>query len=229
MIANQALPADFPSAELVTPKQVIFKSDDGLEIHGQLFVPPGRTAPGPALIFTHGGSMRQMMLGFHYMQYYHNAYAENQYLASLGYAVLSVNYRTGIMYGRAFRMAPKTGWRGGSEYKDVVAGAQYLRSLPYVDENKIGLWGGSYGGYLTAMGLARRPGCGVRGQPPGIASRIVGLHFSHVTALGALHTCWPQYPSLGPATQCAEIVRRDNFRIGSIVQDDVEKRAVHIR
>ena len=155
MIAKQALPADFPSAELVTPKQVIFKSDDGLEIHGQLFVPPGRTAPGPALLFTHGGSMRQMMLGFHNMQYYHNAYAENQYLASLGYVVLSVNYRTGIMYGRAFRMAPKTGWRGGSEYKDVVAGAQYLRSLPYVDAKKIGLWGGSYGGYLTAMGLAR--------------------------------------------------------------------------
>ena len=155
MIAKAALPADFPSAELVTPKQVIFKSGDGLEIHGQLFVPPGRTTPGPALIFTHGGSMRQMMLGFHNMYYYHNAYAENQYLASLGYVVLSVNYRTGIMYGRAFRMAPNTGWRGGAEYQDVVAGAMYLRSLPMVDAKKIGLWGGSYGGYLTAMGLAR--------------------------------------------------------------------------
>lgn len=155
MIAKEALPTDFPSAELVTPKQVLFKSEDGLEIHGQLFVPPGRIAPGPALIFTHGGSMRQMMLGFHNMGYYHNAYAENQYLASLGYVVLSVNYRTGIMYGRAFRMAPNTGWRGGAEYQDVAAGAKYLRSLAYVDAQKIGLWGGSYGGYLTAMGLAR--------------------------------------------------------------------------
>jgi dipeptidyl aminopeptidase/acylaminoacyl peptidase len=155
MIAKQALPADFPSAQLVTPQQVVFKSADGLEIHGQLFLPAGRATPGPALIFTHGGSMRQMMLGFHNMYYYHNAYAENQYLASLGYVVLSVNYRTGIMYGRAFRMAPNTGWRGGKEYEDVVAGAKYLRSLPYVDAKKIGLWGGSYGGYLTAMGLAR--------------------------------------------------------------------------
>ncbi len=155
MLAGSALPADFPSAELITPKQVIFNSADGLQIHGQLFVPAGRTAPGPALIFTHGGSMRQMMLGFHNMQYYHNAYAENQYLASLGFVVLSVNYRTGIMYGRAFREAPSTGWRGGREYEDVVAGANYLRSLPYVDAKKIGLWGGSYGGYLTAMGLAR--------------------------------------------------------------------------
>ena len=95
-----------------------------------------------------------MMLGFHYMYYYHNAYAMNQYLASLGYVVLSVNYRLGIMYGRAFRAAENAGWRGASEYKDVVAGAKYLQSLPTVDVKKIGLWGGSYGGFLTAMGLA---------------------------------------------------------------------------
>jgi dipeptidyl aminopeptidase/acylaminoacyl peptidase len=155
MIAASALPADFPSAELVVPKQVIFKSEDGLEIHGQLFVPKGRTQPGPALIFTHGGPIRQMMLGFHYMDYYHNAYAMNQYLASQGYVVLSVNYRLGIMYGRAFREAPNSSWRGGSEYKDVTAGARYLETLPTVDKKKLGLWGGSYGGYLTAMGLAR--------------------------------------------------------------------------
>jgi dipeptidyl aminopeptidase/acylaminoacyl peptidase len=95
-----------------------------------------------------------MMLGFHYMEYYHNTYALNQYFASLGYVVLSVNYRTGIMYGRAFREAPRSGWRGGAEYKDIVAAGKYLQSLPTVDAKKIGLWGGSYGGYLTAMGLA---------------------------------------------------------------------------
>src|SRR5207253_707737 len=68
---------------------------------------------------------------------------------------LSVNYRLGIMYGRAFREAANAGWRGSSEYKDVVAGAKYLQSLPIVDAKRIGLWGGSYGGYLTALGLAR--------------------------------------------------------------------------
>jgi len=155
LMAPEALPADFPSKQLVTPKQVVFKSEDGLEIHGQLFVPDGRTRPGPALIFTHGGPVRQMMLGFHYMYYYHNAYAMNQYLASQGYVVLSVNYRLGIMYGRAFREAANASWRGGAEYKDVVAGARFLQSLPTVDSKKIGLWGGSYGGYLTALGLAR--------------------------------------------------------------------------
>jgi dipeptidyl aminopeptidase/acylaminoacyl peptidase len=155
MMASEALPADFPSNQLVVPKQVVFRSEDGLEIHGQLFVPPGRSTAGPALIFTHGGPIRQMMLGFHYMFYYHNAYAMNQYLASQGYVVLSVNYRLGIMYGRAFREAPNSSWRGAAEYKDVLAGAKYLQSLPIVDAKRIGLWGGSYGGYLTALGLAR--------------------------------------------------------------------------
>jgi len=154
MIAKSALPADFPSAQLVTPKQAIFKAEDGWEIHGQLFE-PRQTRRRPALIFIHGGSIRQMMLGFHYMDYYHNAYAMNQYLASRGYVVLSVNYRTGIMYGRHFREVEDGGPRGGAEYKDIVAAGRYLQTLPNVDPKKIGLWGGSYGGYLTAMGLAR--------------------------------------------------------------------------
>lgn len=155
MIAKQALPSDFPTAALVTPKQVIFKSDDGMTLHGQLFLPRAARSKVPGLVFMHGGPIRQMMLGFHYMDYYHNAYAENQYLASRGYAVLSVNYRLGVMYGRAFREAPNTVWRGAAEYKDVVAAGRYLQTLPEVDSDKIGLWGGSYGGFLTAMGLAR--------------------------------------------------------------------------
>jgi len=155
LIAKNILPADFPASQLVTPKQVVFKSEDGLEIHGQLFTPKNQKQRGPGLIFTHGGPIRQMLLGFHYMEYYHNAYAMNQYLASKGYTVLSVNYRLGIMYGRAFREPPKSVWRGAAEYNDVVAGAKFLQTLDNVDPQRIGLWGGSYGGFLTAMGLAR--------------------------------------------------------------------------
>ncbi len=154
-IAANLIPRDFPEKELVTPRPVVFQSEDGTPVHGQLFVPKEQKTPGPALIFTHGGPIRQMLLGFHYMQYYNNAYAENQYLTSKGYTVLSVNYRLGIMYGRAFRQPANAVWRGSAEYQDVLAGAKYLRGLNNVDRERIGLWGGSYGGFLTALGLAR--------------------------------------------------------------------------
>ena len=154
-LAAQALPRDFPSAQLVVPEQVVFKAADGLEIHGQLFKPRNASAKLPAIVFMHGGPMREMLLGWHYRDYYHNSYAENQYLVSRGYMVLSVNYRSGIGYGRAFRLAPHRGARGASEYQDIVAGAKFLQSRDDVDKKRIGLWGGSYGGYLTALGLAR--------------------------------------------------------------------------
>ncbi|MBV8206686.1 MAG: S9 family peptidase [Acidobacteria bacterium] len=155
MIAASALPADYPSAQLVAPQQVVFKSLDGLEIHGQLFVPRNLNGRAPALVFTHGGPPRQMLLGFHPMDAYNFMYAANEYLASRGYVVLSINYRLSIMYGRAFQEPAHAGALGASEYQDIVAGAKYLQSLPYVDPEKMGLWGGSYGGYLTALGLAR--------------------------------------------------------------------------
>lgn len=154
----QSLPSDYPASEMAQPQQAIFKSADGLDIHGQLFLPHNAKAGDdrPALIFMHGGPIRQMLLGYHYRgEYYAFAYAMNQYLASQGYVVLSVNYRAGIGYGRDFRMAADQGPRGSSEYRDIVAAGKYLQSLPYVDASRIGLWGGSYGGLLTAMGLAK--------------------------------------------------------------------------
>jgi dipeptidyl aminopeptidase/acylaminoacyl peptidase len=156
-LALQTQPADFPADQLVTPQQIIFPAADGLEIHGQLFVPRNAkpSEKHPALVFMHGGSMRQMLLGWHYMYYYSNAYAMNQYLASRGYVVLSVNYRSGIGYGRAFREAPGRAGRGATEYRDVVAAAKLLQARPEVDRTRVGLWGGSYGGYLTALGLGR--------------------------------------------------------------------------
>jgi dipeptidyl aminopeptidase/acylaminoacyl peptidase len=156
-LAPASMPRDFPSDQLVEPQQVIFSAADGMQIHGQLFLPPNqrRGEQYPAVLFFHGGSRRQMLLGWHYRGYYHNAYAMNQYLASRGYVVLSVNYRSGIGYGMEFREALNYGARGASEFNDVLGAGLYLQSRSDVDPNRIGLWGGSYGGYLTAMGLAR--------------------------------------------------------------------------
>lgn len=147
---------DFPSDALVEPEPVVFSAADGMRIHAQLFRPNGRAGERhPAVVFFHGGSRRQMLLGFHYRGYYHNAYALNQYLASRGFVVLSVNYRSGTGYGLEFREAIDYGARGASEFQDVLGAGLYLRSRNDVDPDRIGLWGGSYGGYLTALGLAR--------------------------------------------------------------------------
>jgi dipeptidyl aminopeptidase/acylaminoacyl peptidase len=151
-----AIPSDFPLMRMVTPQAVTFQAADGLTIHGQLFLPPSLTGSrAPAVVFLHGGSRRQMLLGWNYRSYYHNAYAFNQYLANKGYVVLSVNYRSGIGYGLDFREALDYGCTGASEYADVEGAGRFLRARTDVDPNRIGVWGGSYGGYLTAMALAK--------------------------------------------------------------------------
>jgi dipeptidyl aminopeptidase/acylaminoacyl peptidase len=156
-IGADMFPTAFPTASLVVPQVVTFPAKDGMTIHGELFLPPNYQAGKkyPALLFFHGGSRRQMLLGFHYMGYYSNDYAMNQYYASKGYIVLAVNYRSGIGYGMAFREALHYGANGGSEYNDVIGAGLYMRARADVDAKRIGLWGGSYGGYLTAMGLSR--------------------------------------------------------------------------
>jgi dipeptidyl aminopeptidase/acylaminoacyl peptidase len=151
----EGLPADFPGALLKEPQSVRLPERAGVAAHGILFLPSSGKERHPALVFMHGGPIRQMLLGWHYMDYYSNAYAMNQYLANAGYVVLSLNYRAGIGYGLNFREAEKSGASGASEYNDLLAAAEYLRSRPDVDPKRIGLWGGSYGGYLTALGLAR--------------------------------------------------------------------------
>ncbi len=149
------LPADFPVSQLVVPKSVTFRASDGLLVHGQLFAKNDTSAKKPAVIFVHGGPPRQMLTTWHYMDYYTNGYAVNQYLANHGFVVLSVNYRLSIGYGHDYSHPAHWGPTGASEYKDVLAGNAFLRRDAAVDGRRIGIWGGSYGGYLTALALAR--------------------------------------------------------------------------
>ena len=163
---------DFPTAAHVVPQVVHTTAADGLEISNTLFLPQDQK-PGeqrPAIIFVHGGPVRQMMPGYHYMQFYHWAYAVNQWLASQGYVVLSINYRSGVGYGNSFRSAPGTQARGNSEYQDVLAGAKYLQARADVDPSRVGIWGLSYGGLLTSEALARNSDIFVAGAD------LAGVH-----------------------------------------------------
>ena len=198
-LAPSTIPSGFPSAALVEPQQVILHAADGTPVHAQLFLPRD-SKPGerhPAAIFFHGGSRRQMLLGWHYMYYYANAYAMNQYLANRGYAVLSVNYRSGIGYGLNFREALSYGAAGASEYQDVVAAGKYMRSRGDVDLARVALWGGSYGGYLTAMGLAHNSDMFAAG---------VDLHGVHDWN-SEIPNFVPAYDSLHYATESATAYR----------------------
>jgi dipeptidyl aminopeptidase/acylaminoacyl peptidase len=156
-LAPGTVTAEFPARELVRPHAVMITAADGMKIHGQLFLPPGEKSGErhPALVFFHGGSRRQMLLGYNPMGYYSNAYSLNQYFASLGYVVLSVNYRSGTGYGLNFREALRYGATGASEFNDVLGAGTYLKGRSDVEPQRIGVWGGSYGGYLTALALAR--------------------------------------------------------------------------
>ncbi len=155
ILANDILPEKFPTQHLITPAQVIFDAPDGIPIHSTMFNRTNGPEKKPAIIYVHGGPPRQMLLGWHYSSYYSNAYAVNQYLANQGFVVLSVNYRLGIGYGYEFHRPPDGGSRGASEYQDIKAAAEWLAQQSFVDHNRIGIYGGSYGGYLTAMALGR--------------------------------------------------------------------------
>jgi dipeptidyl aminopeptidase/acylaminoacyl peptidase len=155
VLCADRIPADFPQGAFVTPRAVTFRAADGVIVHADLFEPAGGSGRRPAIVYVHGGPPRQMLLGWHYSDYYSNAYASNQYLASLGFVVLAVNYRLGIGYGYDFHQPAHAGPAGASEYKDIKAAGEWLRKQSDVDTGRIGIYGGSYGGFLTALALAR--------------------------------------------------------------------------
>ena len=155
LLGEDKIPSGFPTQQLVVPKQIIFGAPDGTPIHATMFSKDGGPERKPAIVYIHGGPPRQMLLGWHYSSYYSNAYALNQYLANQGFVVISVNYRLGIGYGYDFHRPVDGGTRGASEYQDIKAAGDWLANQPFVDPDRIGVYGGSYGGYLTAMALGR--------------------------------------------------------------------------
>ncbi len=155
LIGEELIPKNFPTDKMIIPEHVEFKAPDGQPIYGQLFRPKEISGKRPAVLFVHGGPRRQMLLGWHYMDYYANTYAVNQFLASKGFVVLSVNYRLGIGYGYDFQHPLNTELYGASEYQDIKAAGEWLAARKDVDEKCIGIYGGSYGGFLTALALGR--------------------------------------------------------------------------
>lgn len=196
VLAKTLLP-NFNYDNLVTPEHIRYDAPDGLEVYGQLFKPKNIKGKVPAIVYIHGGPRRQMYLGWNHLDYYFNDYAFNQYLASQGYVVLSINYRSGTGYGYSFQNAPRTSKNGIAEYQDILAGGQWLAQQDFVNADKIGVYGGSHGGYLTAMALAKnsdifKVGVDVHGVHMRIkeADEPSSLGKSQLTALHSSPSFW---------------------------------------
>lgn len=152
---------DWP-VDPVAPERVIIETEDGFEVSAFVIDPRGTDAVAddatdlPALVWVHGGPMRQMREGWHPGRAYGLAYTVQQYFARHGYVGLLINYRGGIGYGKEFRQAISAD--PGKEIDvDIVAAATYLKGLEYVDSDAIALWGLSYGGYAALRVLGTAP------------------------------------------------------------------------
>lgn len=142
-------PVALACVPLIEPAVVRYRSADGLEIEALLYTPSGvQDGEGrPGLVYVHGGPTWQVDRGW---------LPEVQHLASAGYTVIAPNFRGSTGYGRAFDRANDGDW-GGGDLDDCVAAAEELRRLPWIDADRIGVWGGSYGGYLTLLAVGKRP------------------------------------------------------------------------
>ncbi len=155
---TRSLPASWTQAKMVAPTHVTFTSARDWTIHGYLYSPP-RMEPGrryPALVWVHGGPMSQMRDGWHPTPGSGIFHAFMLYLAHRGYVTLAVNFRGGIGYGVGFEQGNHLAM-GTEDVADVVGAARYLKQLPYVDPNGVGVWGISYGGHLTLGALTKHP------------------------------------------------------------------------
>ena len=146
---TESLNPDIDPADLVESSVVRYKSFDGLEIPAILYKPKGASPdnPVPALVLVHGGPGGQSTTGYD---------AEAQHLVNHGYAILAANNRGSSGYGKTFYHLDDRR-HGEDDLDDIVYGRTYLESLDWVDNEKIGIWGGSYGGYMVMAALAFRP------------------------------------------------------------------------
>jgi dipeptidyl aminopeptidase/acylaminoacyl peptidase len=155
---SNSMPAGLNPADLPVPSPVHFPSRlDKQPVPGTLMVSKqlDRKRKHPAIVWIHGSGSDQNYLGWHpgsYRMYY----SASVYLAQQGYVILTPDYRGSSGYSRHWATGVHMGL-GVSDAADVASGADYLKTLDYVDPDRIGVWGLSYGGYLTLQALTRDP------------------------------------------------------------------------
>jgi dipeptidyl aminopeptidase/acylaminoacyl peptidase len=149
---------EWSSFKWIDPKVITYKSRDGQDVYARLYTPEmigaKRDPKKPAVIFVHGAGYLQN--AHKYWSTYFREYMFNNMLASKGYVVLDPDYRASSGYGRDWRTAIYR-HMGGHDLEDVVDGANFLVKTEGVDAKRIGVYGGSYGGFITLMGMFTTP------------------------------------------------------------------------
>jgi len=155
---TDSMPADIDRSQFVEPQFVRFPGADGQIVPGWLFVPKNldRTKKHPAIIWIHGDGVNQNYDGWHVQRNYAVYYSFHQYLLQKGYVVFAPDYRGSIGYGRDWRTGVYMDV-GGKDAKDAWMAANYLKTLPYVDSDRMGVWGLSYGGFFTLIAMTDQP------------------------------------------------------------------------
>ncbi len=155
---SDSMPSSIDRSSLVVPQFVRYPGADGQMVPGWLFVPKNldRSKKHPAIIWIHGDGINQNYDGWHVQRNYAVYYSFHQYLLQEGYVVFAPDYRGSIGYGRDWRNGVYMDV-GGKDAKDAWMGANYLKTLPYVDPNRIGVWGLSYGGFFTLIAMTDQP------------------------------------------------------------------------
>jgi len=155
---TDSMPAGIDRSLFVEPELVHYPGPDGKQVPAYLFVPKNldRTKKHPAIVWVHGDGVNQNYDGWHVQRNYAVYYSFHQYLLQQGYVVLAPDYRGSIGYGSAWREAVYMDV-GGNDFKDAANSADYLKTLPYVDADRLGIWGLSYGGFFTLLAVTERP------------------------------------------------------------------------
>jgi len=155
---SDSMPANLDHSAFVEPELVHYPGPDGQPVPAWLFVPKNldRSKKNPAIIWVHGDGINQNYDGWHVQRNYAVYYSFHQYLLQQGYVVLAPDYRGSIGYGRDWRNGVYMDV-GGNDAKDAWMGANYLKTLSYVDSARIGIWGLSYGGFFTLIAMTDQP------------------------------------------------------------------------
>jgi dipeptidyl aminopeptidase/acylaminoacyl peptidase len=155
---TDSMPAGIDRSALVEPQLVHYAGPDGKQVPAYLFVPKNldRSKKHPAVVWVHGDGVNQNYDGWHVQRNYAVYYSFHQYLLQQGYVVLAPDYRGSIGYGSAWREGVYMDV-GGNDFKDAAMSADYLKTLPYVDSERLGIWGLSYGGFFTLLAVTERP------------------------------------------------------------------------